>query len=118
MAGTWRIGRRCVLARSGIPGWVRQYFYEEGLKANRWAAATRSLYHFGVLALLLGLSALVSPPADAGGFWRWVLFGVALTGALAEAGWIAAQSRALGALHRWSRMRAGPQPVASESVDS
>ena len=84
------------------PGWIRRYFYEEGLKANKWAGATRWLYHLGVLALLLGLSALVAPPADAAG-WRWALFSIALGGALAEAGWIAVQSSAWAAVRSWTR---------------
>lgn len=73
-------------------GWIRQYFYEETWRASRWAGATRLLYHLGIFALLSGLTALVAPPGDSAEFWRWVLLGAAVIGALAELVWIAFES--------------------------
>jgi hypothetical protein len=91
-------------------GWIRRYFYEEVWQASRWAVATRTLYHFGILALVLGLTALVTPPAGAGGFWRWTLFGVATLGALGEAGWILANSRIWAAFRGWICRSANTAP--------
>jgi hypothetical protein len=81
--------------RKWYPGWLRKYFYEELVMARRWAAATRHLYHLGILALLLGLVAAVIPPAEAGGFGRWTLVAVAVIGAVCELGWIASTSAAV-----------------------
>jgi hypothetical protein len=92
-------------------GWLRQYFYEEGWRANRWAGASRHLYHAGVLALLLGLSALVTPPAGAGGFWRWTLFAVAALGAALELAWIVGNSQVWGGVRRRARSGGSTDPA-------
>jgi hypothetical protein len=101
-------------------GWLRRYFYEEVTRANRWAGATRLLYHAGILALLLGLTALVTPPAGGGEFWRWMLFGLALAGALAEGAWIASRSWAWAAIiSRTAKPASAPtEGVSDEPADS
>lgn len=71
---------------------VRQRMYVEVLAANRWANWTRGLYHAGILALLVSLTAVVWPPHGQWTGWRDVLLGVAVTGALSECLWIVGTS--------------------------
>lgn len=69
--------------------WPRVRLHGQVVRANRWAAFARWLYHGGIMALLLGLGALVLPPGTEETTGRWVLFGLAVAGGLAEAVWIA-----------------------------
>lgn len=69
-------------------GWPREYLSGQLREASRWGRWARRLYHGGVLALLIGLVFLVAPPGDDGTCGRWVLFGVAVLGALGEFIWI------------------------------
>jgi hypothetical protein len=83
--GGWsyrQVGRRSYGAQ------VRERLYSETLKANRWAAWARRLYHAGVVALLAGLTALVWPPAGDWQTWRYVLVGLAGSATVAECIWI------------------------------
>jgi hypothetical protein len=81
-------------------GWVRKYFYEQTIEANKWAGRARNAYHAGILALLGGLTALVAPPADEGSEWRWTLFAVAALGTLGELAWILSESRVWAAARK------------------
>ena len=77
-----RVGRRWYGA------WARQYMYTKLLRAQRWAQWTRWLYHLGIVALLVGLTAIVWPPHHQWTAWRDLLLAVAMLGALSELCWI------------------------------
>lgn len=75
--------------------WVRHHLYVELQKANRWANWMRGLYHFGILCLLGGITALVTPPSGQADGWRTVLLGVALLGTVSEFVWIVSTSKSV-----------------------
>src|SRR5205814_1813707 len=96
-------------------GWVRKYFWEEVASANKWAAATRTLYSAGIFLFLSGLAAVAVPPASEQGFWRWVIFGIAAVGAAGELIWIALNSKwGQGLVERW---RAHGKPAKTSQQD-
>lgn len=70
-------------------GWPRRFLHEEWQRAQVNAHRMRWLYHLGILALLVGLTALVWPPSDAKSTGRWLLVGLGATGVLIESAWIA-----------------------------
>lgn len=71
-----------------IAGWARKFLYAEVQVANRWADWMRRLYQGGILLLLAGLTVLVWPPPGDGDFGRWLIVGIGVAGATAEAGWM------------------------------
>lgn len=71
---------------------ARQWLHEELAQADRWAWWTRLLYHCGIVALLAGLTALVSPPHDQWSAWRYVIVAVAGLATAVELCWIAVLS--------------------------
>jgi hypothetical protein len=69
-------------------GWPRRFLRDEVQRADKHAKWMRWLYHLGILSLLGGLTALVWPPAGAGGSGRWALVVVGAIGVIAEVVWI------------------------------
>jgi hypothetical protein len=69
-------------------GWPRRYLAEEIARANRYAQGMRHLYHGGILALLIGLTTMVWPPAETADAGRWILVIVGGAGAIVEIVWI------------------------------
>jgi hypothetical protein len=102
-------------------GAMRRYLYIELENANRWASATRNLYHFGILSLLSGLTDPVWPPVGQDRGVRVALVALAVAGTAVEAVWILVASRET--LHGWfARMRCRPRrspiPAATQGSSS
>lgn len=85
-------------------GWPRRFLHEEVRRAGRYAGWMRWLYHLGILSLLVGLTALVWPPADSESLGRWALVVVGAIGALVEVGWIV-----IPAVRSWMPRRSSSQ---------
>jgi hypothetical protein len=74
-------------------GWARKFLSDATATANTAAKWTRRLYHFGILALLGGVTALVTPPGGDWTAWRTVMFATALGGTVGELFWILRANR-------------------------
>jgi hypothetical protein len=70
-------------------GFPREYLAKEIPRADRAASWMRRLYHGGILALLVGLTALVWPPAGEGDLARSALVMLGALGVLVEFVWVA-----------------------------